>query len=185
MRPVEVRDGDKWAKLTPYNGFKVNFEIDFDHPVLRKHRQSANLEFSTTAFLREISRARTFGFLRDLETLRERPAWQPMPEAVKARIRSQPLPRQGESLEKVYEAFQRDVLPYGGGNLHPRFWGWVMGNGTPGGVLAEMLAATLNPNLEHVSTRPARATRPSRRSRRPAGATTTLWSPRRSPGGSC
>jgi UDP-3-O-[3-hydroxymyristoyl] N-acetylglucosamine deacetylase len=71
-RPVEVRDGDKWARLTPYNGFKVNFEIDFDHPVLRKHRQTATLEFSTTAFLKEISRARTFGFLRDLETLRER-----------------------------------------------------------------------------------------------------------------
>jgi UDP-3-O-[3-hydroxymyristoyl] N-acetylglucosamine deacetylase len=70
--PIEVRDGDKWARLTPYNGFKVNFEIDFDHPVLRKHRQSASLDFSTTAFLKEISRARTFGFLRDLETLRER-----------------------------------------------------------------------------------------------------------------
>lgn len=71
-RPVEVHDGDKWARLAPYNGFRVNFEIDFDHPVLRKHRQSASLEFSTTAFLKEISRARTFGFLRDLETLRER-----------------------------------------------------------------------------------------------------------------
>ena len=71
-RPVEVRDGDKWARLTPHDGFKVNFEIDFDHPVLRKHRQSASLDFSTTAFLKEISRARTFGFLRDLETLRER-----------------------------------------------------------------------------------------------------------------
>ncbi len=71
-KPVEVRDGDKWARLTPYNGFKVNFEIDFDHPVLQKHRQTASLDFSTTAFLKEISRARTFGFLRDLETLRER-----------------------------------------------------------------------------------------------------------------
>ncbi len=71
-KPVEVRDGDKWARLTPYNGFKVNFEIDFDHPVLQKHRQTASIDFSTTAFLREISRARTFGFLRDLETLRER-----------------------------------------------------------------------------------------------------------------
>jgi UDP-3-O-[3-hydroxymyristoyl] N-acetylglucosamine deacetylase len=70
--PIEVRDGDKWARLTPYDGFKVNFEIDFDHPVLRKHRQTASLDFSTTAFLKEISRARTFGFLRDLETLRER-----------------------------------------------------------------------------------------------------------------
>jgi UDP-3-O-[3-hydroxymyristoyl] N-acetylglucosamine deacetylase len=71
-KPVDVRDGDKWARLAPHNGFKVNFEIDFDHPVLRKHRQTASLDFSTTSFLKEISRARTFGFLRDLETLRDR-----------------------------------------------------------------------------------------------------------------
>lgn len=71
-KPVEVGDGDRWARLTPHHGFKVNFEIDFDHPVLRKHRQSASLDFSTTSFLKEISRARTFGFLTDIETLRER-----------------------------------------------------------------------------------------------------------------
>ena len=71
-KPVEVSDGDRWARLTPHHGFKVNFEIDFDHPVLRKHRQSASLDFSTTSFLKEISRARTFGFLTDIETLRER-----------------------------------------------------------------------------------------------------------------
>ncbi|MCY3732200.1 MAG: UDP-3-O-acyl-N-acetylglucosamine deacetylase [Rhodospirillaceae bacterium] len=71
-KPVEVGDGDRWARLTPHQGFKVNFEIDFDHPVLRKHRQSASLDFSTTSFLKEISRARTFGFLTDIETLRER-----------------------------------------------------------------------------------------------------------------
>ena len=68
---VEVEHGDKWARLVPYDGFRVKFEIDFDHPVLRKHRQTATLDFSTTAFLKEISRARTFGFLRDLETLRD------------------------------------------------------------------------------------------------------------------
>lgn len=68
---VEVEDGDKWARLMPYDGFRVQFEIDFDHPVLRKHRQTATLDFSTTAFLKEISRARTFGFLRDLEMLRD------------------------------------------------------------------------------------------------------------------
>jgi UDP-3-O-[3-hydroxymyristoyl] N-acetylglucosamine deacetylase len=70
LSPVEVREGDKWARLEPYDGFKVNFEIDFDHPVLRKQRQSASLDFSTTAFLKEISRARTFGFLKDVEYLR-------------------------------------------------------------------------------------------------------------------
>jgi UDP-3-O-[3-hydroxymyristoyl] N-acetylglucosamine deacetylase len=67
---VEVSEGDKWARLEPFDGFRVNFEIDFDHPVLRKQRQRASLDFSTTAFLKEISRARTFGFLKDVEYLR-------------------------------------------------------------------------------------------------------------------
>ena len=67
-----MEDGDKWARLMPYDGFRVQFEIDFDHPVLKKHKQSASLEFSTTSFLKEISRARTFGFLTDIESLRER-----------------------------------------------------------------------------------------------------------------
>jgi len=70
LKPVEVTEGDKTARLTPYDGFRVNFEIDFDHPVLQKHRQRAVLDFSTTAFLKEISRARTFGFLKDVEHLR-------------------------------------------------------------------------------------------------------------------
>jgi len=72
VKPVQVDDGDKWARLSPHKGFQVNFEIDFDHPVLRKHRQQANLDFSTTSFLKEISRARTFGFLKDVESLRAR-----------------------------------------------------------------------------------------------------------------
>ena len=71
-KPVEVRDGDKWARFEPYEGFKVNFEIEFEHPIFRKHGQRASMDFSTTAFLREISRARTFGFVRDLEFMRSR-----------------------------------------------------------------------------------------------------------------
>jgi UDP-3-O-[3-hydroxymyristoyl] N-acetylglucosamine deacetylase len=70
FKTVEVREGDKWARFTPYDGFRVNFEIDFDHPVLQRQRQKATLDFSTAAFLKEISRARTFGFLKDVETLR-------------------------------------------------------------------------------------------------------------------
>jgi UDP-3-O-[3-hydroxymyristoyl] N-acetylglucosamine deacetylase len=70
LKPIEVRDGDKWARFDPFNGFKVNFEIEFDHPIFRRHTQRASMDFSTTSFLREISRARTFGFMRDLETLR-------------------------------------------------------------------------------------------------------------------
>ncbi len=72
VEPVEIEEGDKWARLAPYDGYRLNFEIDFDHPVLRKHRQKVTLDFSATAFLREISRARTFGFLKDLESLRAR-----------------------------------------------------------------------------------------------------------------
>ena len=69
---ILVEDGDKWARFDPYDGFKVNFEIEFDHPVFKRRSQSASMEFSTTAFLREISRARTFGFMRDLEYMRSR-----------------------------------------------------------------------------------------------------------------
>jgi len=71
-RPVEVRDGDKWARFDPHEGFRINFEIEFEHPIFRRHGQRASMDFSTTAFLREISRARTFGFMRDLEHMRGR-----------------------------------------------------------------------------------------------------------------
>jgi UDP-3-O-[3-hydroxymyristoyl] N-acetylglucosamine deacetylase len=72
LKPVKVEDGDKWARFDPYRGFKVSLEIDFDHPVFHRHMQKISLQFSTTAFLKEISRARTFGFMQDIEYLRSR-----------------------------------------------------------------------------------------------------------------
>jgi UDP-3-O-[3-hydroxymyristoyl] N-acetylglucosamine deacetylase len=72
LKRVRVTDGDKWAQFDPFEGFKVNFEIEFNHPIFRKRSQTASMDFSTTSFLKEISRARTFGFMRDLETLRSR-----------------------------------------------------------------------------------------------------------------
>ena len=69
--PVEVRDGDKWARFEPFDGFKVSFSIEFDHPVFRERNQIATVDFSTTSFVKEVSRARTFGFMRDVELLRE------------------------------------------------------------------------------------------------------------------
>jgi UDP-3-O-[3-hydroxymyristoyl] N-acetylglucosamine deacetylase len=72
LKRVRVEEGDKWAQFDPYEGFKVNFEIEFDHPVFKRRVQRATMDFSTTAFLKEISRARTFGFMRDLEMLRSR-----------------------------------------------------------------------------------------------------------------
>ena len=70
-RSVQVEDGDKWAKFEPFDGFKVSFGIEFDHPVFRQCTQRASVDFSTTSFVKEVSRARTFGFMRDLETLRD------------------------------------------------------------------------------------------------------------------
>ena len=71
-RRVEVQEGDKWARFDPHEGFRVNFEIEFDHPVFHRHSQRATMDFSTTTFLKEVSRARTFGFMRDMEALRGR-----------------------------------------------------------------------------------------------------------------
>lgn len=72
LEPVEVRDGDKWARIEPFDGFKVNFTIDFDHPVFRHQPKTLEADFATTSFAREISRARTFGFMRDIEMLKQR-----------------------------------------------------------------------------------------------------------------
>ena len=81
-----------------------------------------------------------------LATVRERPVWQPLPadtlEALKA-----PLPLEPQGAERAYEDFRRFILPYPLGNIHPRFWGWVIGTGTPLGALSEYLAATMNPNV--------------------------------------
>jgi UDP-3-O-[3-hydroxymyristoyl] N-acetylglucosamine deacetylase len=70
-RPVEVRDGDKFARFEPYDGFKVEFSIDFDHPAFNDRAKRAQVDFSTASFVKEISRARTFGFLREIEQLRQ------------------------------------------------------------------------------------------------------------------
>lgn len=71
-RTIIVEDGDKWARFDPFEGFKVEFAIDFEHPVFKAHNQWASVDFSTTSFVKEISRARTFGFMRDIELLRQR-----------------------------------------------------------------------------------------------------------------
>jgi UDP-3-O-[3-hydroxymyristoyl] N-acetylglucosamine deacetylase len=70
LKAVEVRQDDKWARFEPHDGFRVSFKIDFNHPVFKSHTSFASVDFSTTSFLKEISRARTFGFMRDLEMLR-------------------------------------------------------------------------------------------------------------------
>jgi aromatic-L-amino-acid/L-tryptophan decarboxylase len=80
-----------------------------------------------------------------LEGVRDRPVWQPIPGNVKARLEA-PVPMQAAGAEAAYRDFIETVLPHSMGNVHPRFWGWVIGAGLPLGALAEMLAATMNPN---------------------------------------
>lgn len=70
--PVKVEEGDKWAQFKPFDGFKVGFTIEFDHPVFNETNTKAEIDFSTTSFVKEVSRARTFGFMRDVELLREK-----------------------------------------------------------------------------------------------------------------
>ncbi|AFJ02031.1 UDP-3-O-(3-hydroxymyristoyl) N-acetylglucosamine deacetylase [Methylophaga frappieri] len=70
-KPVILEDGDKWAKFEPFEGFKVSFTIDFEHPAFTGRPQQVDVDFSSTSFVREVSRARTFGFMKDIEKLRE------------------------------------------------------------------------------------------------------------------
>lgn len=70
-KPVILEDGDKWAKFEPFDGFKVSFTIDFEHPAFSGRPQQVDVDFSSTSFVREVSRARTFGFMKDIEKLRE------------------------------------------------------------------------------------------------------------------
>lgn len=70
-KAVTIEEGDKWARFEPFEGFKVGFSIEFDHPVFESRPQEAVIDFSTTSFVKEVSRARTFGFMRDFEQLQE------------------------------------------------------------------------------------------------------------------
>lgn len=79
-------------------------------------------------------------YVRDV---RDQPAWQSPSKEARESLAS-PLPRAGRPLHEVYDQFKRSILPYPTGNIHPRFWGWVMGNGTPVGMLAELLGGAMN-----------------------------------------
>jgi UDP-3-O-[3-hydroxymyristoyl] N-acetylglucosamine deacetylase len=70
LRPVEVRDGDKWARFDPYHGFRISFTIEYRHPVFASGQQSVCVDFADTSYIDEVSRARTYGFMQDVETMR-------------------------------------------------------------------------------------------------------------------
>ena len=96
--------------------------------------------------LRKLGHRMVDDMLDHMATLRQQPAWQPVPQAVQTSL-EQPLPIKPEPAEEVYEEFLSNVLPYTSGNRHPRSWGWVRGNGTALGMLADMLASGINAHL--------------------------------------
>ncbi|MCZ6918694.1 MAG: pyridoxal-dependent decarboxylase [Gemmatimonadetes bacterium] len=101
--------------------------------------------------LRQLGHRMVDDVMSDLSTVRDRPAWRPVPEDVRAAFRT-PAPETGVGPAQAYDDFRDLVLPYPLGNTHPRFWGWVIGTGTPYGALAEMLAAAFNPNVSGLRT---------------------------------
>jgi glutamate/tyrosine decarboxylase-like PLP-dependent enzyme len=109
-------------------------------------QHETTLDPENWAELRELAHRMLDDMLTNLETVRERPVWQPIPPEVKARF-AESLPTVPQPVEEVYQQFLDDVLAYPMGNPHPRFWGWVMGAGTPVAMLADMLAAGINPNM--------------------------------------
>ncbi|HYS21141.1 MAG TPA: hypothetical protein VEO73_08640, partial [Gemmatimonadales bacterium] len=103
----------------------------------------ASLDPSNWDELRALGHRMVDDMLDYLATVRSRPAWRSVPADVRARL-AEPLPLEPTPPEAVYEQFKRDVLPYPTGNVHPRFWGWVIGTGTPLAMLADMLASGMN-----------------------------------------
>jgi glutamate/tyrosine decarboxylase-like PLP-dependent enzyme len=111
---------------------------------LKSREQSLDPE--DWAAMRALGHRMVDDMLGYLEQVRERPIWQPVAEESRSALR-RPLPRGPEGAEAAYDDFIEHVLPYPMGNIHPRFWGWVIGTGSPLGALSELLAATMNPNV--------------------------------------
>ena len=115
-------------------------------PLEHTHIEEETLDPQDWDAIRELGHRMLDDMLAQMETVRERPIWQPIPEDVKTHFQT-PVPQEPQGAEAAYDDFLNDVLPYPMGNTHPRFWGWVMGTGTPLGMLADMLASGLNPNM--------------------------------------
>jgi glutamate/tyrosine decarboxylase-like PLP-dependent enzyme len=105
------------------------------------------LDPESWAELRELGHRMVDDMFTYVQSLRDRPVWQPMPEALRARLREE-LPVRPQGAARAYEDFRQLVLPYVTGNAHPRFWGWVCGQGTGLSMLAELLAGAVNSSVD-------------------------------------
>jgi len=106
------------------------------------------------AELRSLGHRMLDDMLDYLSTVRDKPAWQAVPDSVRDHLK-QPLPTEPANAATVYDEFLKNVLPFTNGNRHPRFWGWVQGNGTALGMLADMLASGINPHMAGFDQAPA------------------------------
>ena len=111
-----------------------------------KEPREEGLDPANWEAMRTLAHRMVEDMLEYLQTVRERPVWKPIPEKTRKAF-TESLPKSETSVEAVYEEFREKILPYPLGNIHPRFWGWVVGSGTPLGMLADMLASGMNPNL--------------------------------------
>ena len=140
-QPPPAPPQDEWRAAGGRTAGAVGAESAVGEPAVGEHTlDPANWE----AFGR--LGARMLGDMAEhLRTVRERPVWRPTPPDVRA-VFTAPLPETPSDPAAVYRAVQQTVLPYHTGNIHPRFWGWVMGTGSPTGMLAELLTAAMNSN---------------------------------------
>lgn len=113
---------------------------------MENHSTEETLDPQDWRAMRELGHRMVDDMMSYLQTIREQPAWRPLPRAVKENL-NQPLPLVPQGDEKAYQDFLENVLPYPHGNIHPRYWGFVNGTGSALGMLAEMLAATVNSNV--------------------------------------
>ena len=121
-----------------------------DHPP----HDELTLDPTDWAAFRTLAHRMVDDMLTHLETLPQQSAWREMPPTVRQSFNEQ-LPKTGIGAAAAYEAFVQRVMPYTNGNIHPRFWGWVQSNGTPLGMMADMLAAGLNPHMAGFNQAPA------------------------------
>ena len=108
-------------------------------------RAAASLEPENWEEFRRLAHAALEDAIAFVQSVRERPVWQPVSESAKAAL-AEELPMEPQGLQPVYRDFLDLVFPYSGGNIHPRYFGWVQGAGLPSGIIAEMMAAAMNAN---------------------------------------
>ena len=105
-----------------------------------------NLDNSNLEMMRNLGKQMVDDMVDYLQDLENKPAWLPIPQNSKEFLQ-QNLPKSGTDLNEIYQEFSQHILPYHGGNIHPRYFSWVQGNGTLTGALADMLASTMNANV--------------------------------------